>query len=113
MKITFCTTVMDRARHITETLPKNIADNKEANFVVLDYNSQDGVAGWIRDHMIDHIRSGKLTFYRECTATHFSPPHSRNVCALMAEGDVICNIDGDNFTTADLDVFIRHKFENK
>ena len=44
-QISFCITCMNRLKHLQETLEKNILDNflvDEVEFVVLDYNSQDG-----------------------------------------------------------------------
>lgn len=49
-QISFCITCMNRLKHLQETLEKNILDNflvDEVEFVVLDYNSQDGLEEWI------------------------------------------------------------------
>lgn len=48
-QISFCITCMNRLKHLQETLEKNILDNflvDEVEFVVLDYNSQDGLEEW-------------------------------------------------------------------
>ena len=49
-KISFCTTCKERLRHLKQTLPKNIKDNSNypfIEFVILDYNSQDGLGDWM------------------------------------------------------------------
>ena len=101
MKISLCTTSMNRLEHIKITLPKNIEDNKDfknVEFVLLNYNSSDDLDDWIYDTQMDHIRSGRLVYVKETNASNFLPAHSRNVCALCSSGDVICNVDADNYT---------------
>lgn len=49
-KISFCITCMNRFKHLQETLERNIHDNylvDNVEFVVLDYNSEDGLDKWI------------------------------------------------------------------
>ena len=48
-QISFCITCMNRLKHL-KNFEKNILDNflvDEVEFVVLDYNSQDGLEEWI------------------------------------------------------------------
>ena len=62
MKIAFFTTCMNRLKHLRRTLPKNIADNKDYDncvFVVLNYNSQDGLHEWMLKEMAAEIKGGK------------------------------------------------------
>ena len=60
-QISFCITCMNRLKHLQETLEKNILDNflvDEVEFVVLDYNSQDGLEEWIAQSMMKYIEMG-------------------------------------------------------
>lgn len=101
MKISFCTTTMNRLFHLRETLLKNLDDNDDYDnleFVILNYNSQDKVDEWIKETLSQEINSGRVVYYKESEAKSFIPSHARNICALMASGDVICNVDADNFT---------------
>ena len=53
-QISFCITCMNRLKHLQETLEKNILDNflvDEVEFVVLDYNSQDGLEAVSYTHL--------------------------------------------------------------
>ena len=62
-QISFCITCMNRLKHLQETLEKNILDNflvDEVEFVVLDYNSQDGLEEWIAQSMMKYIEMGIL-----------------------------------------------------
>ena len=101
MKLSLCTTSMNRLCHLKETLPRNIEDNIDCDdleFVILDYNSTDGIGDWIRDNFSDLIASGRLVYFRENEATNFRPAHSRNVSIRCATGDLTCNVDADNRT---------------
>lgn len=104
MKISLCTTCMGRLHHIRETLPRNLegnADNPNVEFVLIDYNSQDGLEQWVFKTLERHIRSGRLTYWRERASRTYNGPRARNIAACVATGDVIVTVDGDNFTGRD------------
>ncbi len=56
-QISFYITCMNRLKHLQETLEKNILNflKIEVEFVVLDYNSQDGLEEWIAQSMMKNI----------------------------------------------------------
>ena len=100
-KISLCTTCMNRKDHLSQTLPKNIEDNKDypnIEFVLLDYNSTDGLDDWIKSNMMDYIASGLLVYVRTEEPKGYSMAHSRNIAFKVASGDIVNNIDADNFT---------------
>jgi glycosyltransferase involved in cell wall biosynthesis len=114
MKISLCTTSMNRLSFLQETLPQNIADNEDYDdleFVILNYNSKDDIDTWVYDEFLDLIKIGRLTYIKESTASYFRPAHARNVCARMASGDVICNVDADNFTNKGFASFLSSIFK--
>ncbi len=100
-KISFCTTCMGRLYNLKETLPKNIEANAaypNIEFVILDYNSNDGLWKWMAQNMMEHIESGKVVHYRTTEPVHFSMAHSRNIAFKVATGDIVNNLDADNYT---------------
>ncbi|HUT93886.1 MAG TPA: galactosyltransferase-related protein [Thermoguttaceae bacterium] len=100
-RVSLCTTCMGRLHDLRQTLPKNIEDNRDypnVEFVVLDYNSGDGLEEWMRKQMMEHIESGLLAYYRTTEPRYYSMSHSRNVAFLVAGGDVVNNVDADNWT---------------
>jgi GT2 family glycosyltransferase len=112
-KISFATVCMNRLHHIRQTLPKNIEDNKQyenVEFILLDYNSTDGLEDWVRENMQEHIQSGKLIFYRTTEPEYFKRSHSRNMAMRLCEGDIICNVDADNYTGNGFAEYINKKF---
>ncbi len=99
-KISFCITCMNRCHHLKETLKKNIKDNyslTDVEFILLDYNSSDNLEEWIKKEMYDYIRSGILVYYRTTTPIYYHRSHSRNMAFRLSEGNILCNLDADNF----------------
>jgi len=102
-KISFCTTCMGRLYNLKETLPKNIEANKSyhnVEFVILDYNSNDGLWDWVYENMHKEIDSGIVSYYRTTEPKYFSMAHSRNIAFKVATGDIVNNLDADNYTTS-------------
>lgn len=100
-KISCFTTCMGRRHHLEETFLKNIKCNKDypgAEFVLLDYNSNDQLGDWIQSEFYDYIKSGLLAYYRYTENDFFSYSHSKNLAARLCRGDIICNLDADNTT---------------
>lgn len=108
--ISLCTSCMGRLHHVYHTLPKNLEDNnfEGTTFVLLDYNSTDGLEDWIRNspNIQKHIVSGKLLYFKENSATEFLRCHARNLSFKLAPGAIVCNVDADNYTGKDFDLHI-------
>lgn len=114
--ISFCTVVKNRLDHIRRTLPRNIEDNSDfqnAQFVILDYNSKDGLSHWVKSELSTFIKSGKLVYYYTPEPEFFNRSHSRNMVMKLSEGDIICNVDADNFIGKGFAEFISNEFANK
>jgi glycosyltransferase involved in cell wall biosynthesis len=112
-KISFGTVCMNRLHHIKLTLPQNIEDNllyPEVEFILLDYNSTDGLEQWVQQEMQEHLQSGKLKFYRTSEPQYFNRSHSRNMAFQLSSGDIICNVDADNYTGPDFAEYINDSF---
>lgn len=103
MNISFCTVSMNRLHHLQQTLVANMQNNicdKEGiniEFVLLDYNSVDGLEQWIESSLDYYIQAGILKFYRTTEPEHFDRSHSRNMAFRLATGDIVCNVDADNY----------------
>lgn len=98
-KISYCITCMGRAYQLRQTLPLNLAVTAGWNveFVVLDYNSNDGLGDWIKAEMWAEILAGRLVYGRTEEPTHFNMPHAKNLSHCLASGNILCNLDADNF----------------
>lgn len=115
LKTSFCTTCMNRLHHLKETLPKNIEDNKDfknLEFVLLDYNSTDGLEEFVKENWQEHIKKGRLAYYKTTIPHYYNASHARNLAFKLAKGDIICNIDADNFTGIGFAKYVATEFNN-
>lgn len=114
LKICFCTVVKNRLHHLKETIIKNIqfnSDYEELQFLVLDYNSEDGLQDWMMSNMSKYIGSGKLIFFRTNEPAFFHRSHSRNMAMRLADCEIVCNVDADNFTGPSFAKYINDCFQ--
>lgn len=114
MKIVFCTTCKGRTSHLARTLPQNLRDNPDATFVVLDYNDQHDLAGYINHNHTADIESGRLVVYHYREPGPFQMAHAKNMVhrlGILEGGDVLVNQDADNFTGSGFSAYIREHFE--
>ena len=92
---------MGRLHHLRQTIYRNIDDNNDyptLEFVLLDYNSPDQMAAWVRDELKAHLAMGLVKYFRTDEPEYFHHAHAKNVSHKLATGDVVCNLDADNFT---------------
>jgi hypothetical protein len=82
-------------------------------FVLLDYNSQDGLAEWVRKECGWMIARGELVYYRFTEPGPFRMAHAKNLAHRlgMREGaDVLVNLDADNFVGEGFAAYVRETF---
>lgn len=114
IRISFCTTCMNRLSYLKQTLPKNLADNMDyenLEFVLLDYNSSDGLEEYIKSNYSESLSNGRLVYFKIDSVQFYDWTHSRNLVVSLATGDVICNIDADNFTGAGFATYVSRVFK--
>ena len=102
-RISFCTVAMNRLAHIKATFIRNILENidyPELEFNLLDYNSTDGLEEWAKQELKEYIDAGIVNYYKTGTPDYFQRSHSRNMIFKLSSGDIICNVDADNFCGA-------------
>ncbi len=130
MKISLCTTCMNRVKHLKDTLLQNLANNPdmeglEVEFVVLNYNSRDSeldkddpfldpvdMHEWMTTDpdMVEAIKSGRVVYARTEDPKTFHMSHAKNMAHRLATGDVVCNVDADNFTGEGFAAFLAEAF---
>lgn len=112
-KICFCITCKGRLGHIEKTLPQNIKDNPDAKFILLNYNSQDNLLNYIKSNHKKDIDKGKLILYTYPEPKKFHMAHAKNMAhrlGIMEGGDILCNLDADNYTGHRFDKYIENFF---
>jgi hypothetical protein len=88
---------MNRLDHLKQTLPINIkkVDNIiDKEYIILNYNSKDDMNEWVIDNF-----KGKVKLYHTTEPKYFKMSHAKNVVSCLATGDIIVNIDADNYIT--------------
>ncbi len=113
-RISLCVSCMDRLHHLSETLPRNLADNQsypDLEIVLLDYSSSDGLEHWAKDHLREWIEAGRLVYFRTTDRAHFSRSHARNLAFRLATGDILCSVDADNFTGPGFAHYVNERFD--
>lgn len=110
-KISFCTTCMNRLFHLKQTYLKNILDNSDypnVEFVLIDYNSKDGLSDWARSNLKKYIDQGKVNYFKTSEPSYFHASKAKNLAHKLATGEILCNLDGDNFTGKDFAFYINY-----
>jgi hypothetical protein len=116
VRISFYTTCMHRREHLEVTLPANLAAAAafpHVEFVLLNYNSPDGLDEWVRAHVLSEIRSGRVLYAHERTAKKFWMSHAKNMAARLSSGEVLCNLDADNFCGEGFVEFLDQLFSHR
>lgn len=112
-KISLCTVNMNRLHHLEQTFARNLSENaafSNIEFVLLDYNSKDAMADWVKDNFQSYIESGILCYYKTSEPPMFNYSHSRNLLFRLATGDIVCNIDADNFCGRGFAAYVERQF---
>lgn len=113
-KISFCTVTMNRLHHVKRTLIRNILDNEkysELEFILVNYNSTDEIDRYVNKNLLEFMSSGILSYYKTLTPQYFHRSHSRNLAFKLSSGEIICNVDADNYLGKGFAMFV-NKFFN-
>ncbi len=97
-----------------ETLPLNIVNNEHLEslqFVILNYNSSDGLGEWMKQKMLPQINTGKIVYFETFQPEYFHRSLARNLAFSLADGEILCNIDADNYTGEGFADFVYNTFQ--
>ena len=103
-KISYCTTCMGRTFHLKKTYLKNISDNlnyPRVEFILINYNSQDNMDEWVKQELSSYIEKGLVVYYKTNNPEEFHMGKAKNLSHRLATGDILVNLDADNFTGKD------------
>ena len=91
---------MGRLHHLSHTLPvnlRNTANCPDCEFIILNYGSKDGLHEWAKDNLKPLVAQGRVKYYRTQEPQYFSATHAKNIAHRQATGDILCNLDADNY----------------
>jgi glycosyltransferase involved in cell wall biosynthesis len=103
---------MDRLLHLKQTYSRNLDSCPDAEFILIDYGSNDGLESWVREELSDHLSSGRLKFFRTNEPIYFHASHAKNIAHKLASGDILCNLDSDIFVPKGFSRYIQSVFES-
>ena len=95
---------MGLRHHFEQTLPVNLAVTEphgdRVQFVVVDYNSNDGFGGWVVETFAAELKQGRLCYFRTDEPAQYVHSHAKNLSHRLATHDLVYNLDGDKFLGA-------------
>lgn len=106
MSLSLCTTCMNRTHHLKLTLPYNLREISQfwphASITLINYNSTDDMHDWVMRTFQAEMRYGLLHYFRTVEPRYFRMSHAKNVAHLLSQGDILFNVDADNFVDRSL-----------
>lgn len=117
MKISFCTTSMDRLFHLEKTYLSSIENTnsyEQREFVLLNYSSKDEINSWVDKNLKKLISIGLVNYHVVYNQKYWCAAHAKNICYKKASGDILVNLDADNFLSTNyceylIDLFTKNK----
>lgn len=102
MKISFCISCKNRIEQLSSTLMQNLEDNKflydYVEFILVDFGSSDGLQNWIISNFQNELSTGYLKYFYTEQLEFWDMSRAKNTAHILASGDILVNLDCDNFT---------------
>jgi hypothetical protein len=115
-KLSFCITCKNRLWQLKKTLEKNLLDNihlkSELEFVLVDFDSRDGLKEWVKENFKSALAEGYLKYFFTNSLPYWHASIGKNTAHLYAAGEIVTNLDCDNFTGPNGGQFILDCFNN-
>lgn len=112
--VSFCIPHKNRFSQISQTLKKNLDDNrldqKNIEFILVDFGSGDDIAGWVFENFRTDLESGYLKFFQNNSLEGWHAPLAKNTAHRLSSGKILVNLDGDNFTGYRGGMFVYREF---
>jgi hypothetical protein len=110
VKISFCTAIRDRLWQFQQVFEANlqtVLSHPDVEWVILDYNSSDGLDEFIRQKL--STLPERVVYVRESSATGWHASVAKNLAHRNGRGEVLMNLDCDNLIKDAVEV-IRSRF---
>ena len=109
--ISYCISIMNRLHQLKETLRVNIDNSTDkSEFIIIDFNSNDGLKDYIYDNFQDEILNGKLKYIYTDKIKLWHASICKNTTHMKANGKYLVNLDCDNFIGNNGDELILNTF---
>jgi len=115
--ISFCSQCKGRKHHIEKTLLHNLSilENVDGtDFVLLDFDSPDGLEEYILENFQKYLKSGKLKYHKIHNQPYYYQSAVKNLSHNLSTGENMVNVDADNYLSKEyvskvIDVFKENK----
>ena len=109
--ISYCISIMNRLYQIKETLRINIDNSTDiSEFIIIDYNSNDGLKDYIYENFKYELSTGKLKYYFTDKIKFWHSSICKNTTHMKSNGEYLTNLDCDNFIGTGGDQLIINTF---
>ena len=109
--LSYCISIMNRLHQIEKTLRVNIDNSTDkSEFIIVDYNSNDGLKEYIYNYFEDEILNGKLKYLYTDKIKFWHASICKNTTHMKANGKYLVNLDCDNFIGENGDDIIINTF---
>jgi hypothetical protein len=109
--LSYCISIMNRLHQLKETLRVNIDNSTDkSEFIIIDFNSNDGLKDYIYDNFQDEILNGKLKYIYTDKIKLWHASICKNTTHMKANGKYLVNLDCDNFIGNNGDELILNTF---
>jgi predicted glycosyltransferase involved in capsule biosynthesis len=115
MFISFCTTCMNRLEFLKQTIIINLdiivkfnkkyKDIHQFELVLCNYDSKDKLDEYVNTELKKYLDDNSLKYIVVPNKKFFNVGHAKNIAYRQSNGDILVNIDADNFIT---DEFIEY-----
>ena len=101
MELSFCITCMNRTNYLKKTLLKNLNDNKNSKveFILVNFNSVDGLEDYINNNneIKKYLVTKQLKYFNCEKLKYWHSSIAKNIAHNYASGNILVNLDCDNF----------------
>lgn len=109
--LSYCISIMNRLHQLEKTLRENIDNSSDkSEFIIVDYNSNDGLKNYIYTNFEKEILCGKIKYYYTEKIKIWHASICKNTTHIRANGKYLINLDCDNFIGIDGDNLILNSF---
>lgn len=99
-KVTYASQCKGRLWQLKQTFDANleILSAIDADWVIVDFNSDDGLFDWIlsNEKAQPFLKDGKLKLYKLMPEVQYSIPLAKNLAHQLGSGSIVFNLDIDN-----------------
>lgn len=112
MRISVCTTCSNRLYQLSDTIEHNhkiILNNSDSEWIIVNYGSKDELHQFMMNKL--PVMSNRVVYAKETSGRSWHASCAKNSAHILGTGDVLFNLDCDNFIGSSLDI-IKNKFDS-